>query len=108
MVMALCRHGGAAWHTKLCSWQLAASTPEPTLQSILQKKHCYYQPKAPRQCVQRLLLTSVHTSKSFLRPSDILQYVGFTGVMCWSVDLFSVRNRAVLFRHIDSNGRAGW
>ena len=46
-------------------------------------------------CLQRLFCTSMHVSNGYPRPSDSLQYVGFTGVMCWSVGLFSGRNRAV-------------
>ena len=45
--------------------------------------------------LQRLFLTSVHISKGYLRPSDSLQHVGFSGFMCWSIGLFSGRNRAV-------------
>ena len=44
--------------------------------------------------LQRLFLTSMHVSKGYPCPPDSLQYVGFTGVICWSADLFSGRNRA--------------
>ena len=37
----------------------------------------------------------VYISKGYLRPSGSLQCVGFTAVMCWTVGMFSGRNRAV-------------
>ena len=46
-------------------------------------------------CLQSLFRTSMHVSNDYPHPSDTLQYVGFTGVMWWSVGVFSWRNRVV-------------
>ena len=51
--------------------------------------------RSEQGCLQRLFLTSMHVSNGYPRLFDSLQYVGFTGVMCWSVGQYSGRNRAV-------------